>query len=130
MDTTRRQARERAVEILYEAAVKHEAVELVVAGLGAAPDDFTVQLLELTEARRDEADARIEATAVNWPLDRIGLLDRLIMELAIAEMLDGDAPPVAVVINEAVELAKRYSTEQSGGFINGILAAVAADLEA
>lgn len=129
MDTTRRQARERAVELLYEAAVKHEDVVGVAAAQGALPDAFTLRLLEITEARREEADALIAATAERWPLERIGLLDRLIMELAIAEMLDGDAPSVAVVINEAVELAKRYSTEQSGGFINGILAAVADRLE-
>ena len=116
------------MELLYEAAVKHESIDNVVSAQGATPDTFTVHLLELTEERRAEADAMIEATAERWPLDRIGLLDRLIMELAIAEMLDGDAPSVAVVINEAVELAKRYSTEASGGFINGILAAVATKL--
>ncbi len=83
MDATRRQARERAVELLYEAAVKHEAIESVVAAQGATPDAFTVHLLEITEERRTEADAMIEATAERWPLDRIGLLDRLIMIMAI-----------------------------------------------
>jgi N utilization substance protein B len=125
MDASRRQARERALEILYEAEIKHEPLQVVIDALGAAPDNFCLTLLEGTEARRDASDQLIEKTAEHWPLDRIGTVDRLILELAIAEMLSSDRPSNAVIINEAVELAKRFSTEQSGGFINGILAAVA-----
>jgi N utilization substance protein B len=54
------------------------------------------------------------------------VVDRLVLRLAVAELLDAAGPPVAVVIDEAVELAKTYSTEESGGFVNGVLSTVAA----
>ncbi|HEY5245552.1 MAG TPA: transcription antitermination factor NusB, partial [Acidimicrobiales bacterium] len=59
------------------------------------------------------------------PIDRMAVVDRLVLRLAVAELLDPDGPPVAVVIDEAVELAKTYSTEDSGSFVNGILSTVA-----
>ena len=59
---------------------------------------------------------------MNWPLERIGMIDRLVMELALAEASSDDPPPRAVILNEAVELARSYSTDSSGSFVNGILA--------
>jgi N utilization substance protein B len=63
---------------------------------------------------------------VGWPIDRLAVLDRLVLRLAVAELLVPDGPPMPVVIDEAVELAKSYSTEASGGFVNGVLSTVAA----
>ena len=65
---------------------------------------------------------------MGWPLDRMAVVDRLVLRLAVAELLDPDGPPVAVVIDEAVELAKTYSTEESGRFVNGVLSTVAAQV--
>ncbi len=85
-------------------------------------------LLAGAEATRAEADSRITAASVGWPLDRMAVIDRLVLRLAVAELLDDDGPPMAVVIDEAVELVKTYSTDDSGSFVNGILATIAADV--
>ncbi len=65
---------------------------------------------------------------MGWPLERMAVIDRIVLRLAVAELLDPDGPPVAVVIDEAVELVKEYSTDESGGFVNGILSTIASDL--
>ena len=65
---------------------------------------------------------------MGWPIDRLAVLDRLVLRLAVAELLSPDGPPMPVVIDEAVELAKSYSTEASGGFVNGVLSTVAAQV--
>ena len=72
-----------------------------------------------------QADELIEAASVGWPLERMAVIDRLVLRLAVAELLEENGPPVAVVIDEAVELAKTYSTDDSGGFVNGVLSTVA-----
>ena len=77
-----------------------------------------------------EADRRIGEASVGWPIDRMAVVDRIVLRLAVAELLDPAGPPPAVVIDEAVELAKEYSTDESGRFVNGILATIAADLAA
>jgi N utilization substance protein B len=77
---------------------------------------------------RPEAERRIAAAAVGWPLDRMAVIDRLALRLAVAELLDPDGPPTAVVIDEAVELVKEYSTDESGAFVNGILSTIAGDI--
>ena len=86
-------------------------------------------LLEPAAAGRAEADRRIAAASVSWPLDRMAVIDRLVLRLAVAELLDPDGPPLAVVIDEAVELAKAYSTDDSGAFVNGILSTIAAEVK-
>jgi len=127
-DAPRHQQRERALSLLYEAEMKGERPLQVLAALAVPPDPYVRVLLEGVEANAQEADRRIGAAAEHWPLERMAVVDRLVMRLAVAELLDHDGPPVAVVIDEAVELAKVYSTEESGAFVNGILSAVAADV--
>jgi N utilization substance protein B len=85
-------------------------------------------LLEGTEATRDEAETRITAASVGWPLDRMAVIDRLVLRLALAELLNPDGPPTAVILDEAVELAKTYSTDDSGSFVNGILSTIASEV--
>jgi N utilization substance protein B len=85
-------------------------------------------LLEAVVATREEAERRIGAASVGWPLERMAVIDRLVLRLAAAELLDPAGPPVAVVIDEAVELVKEYSTDESGGFVNGILSTIASDV--
>ena len=124
----RHQQRERALSLLYEAELKGEDPVAVADGLAVAPDPYVRTLLEHSVATKDEAERRIAAASVGWPLDRMAVIDRLVLRLAVAELLDPDGPPSAVVIDEAVELAKTYSTDESGRFVNGILAAITPDL--
>ena len=125
---TRHQARERALSLLYESELKGEPVAAVLDGLPVAPDPFARQLVESTDAHRTEADTLVAKASVGWPLDRMAVVDRLVLRMAVGELLDPDGPPVAVVIDEAVELAKTYSTDESGPFVNGILSTVAAEV--
>jgi N utilization substance protein B len=124
----RHQQRERALSLLYEAELKGEDPVVVADGLAVAPDPYVRTLLEHCVATKEEAERRIAAASVGWPLDRMAVIDRLVLRLAVAELLDPDGPPSAVVIDEAVELAKTYSTDESGRFVNGILAAITPDL--
>lgn len=123
---TRHQARERALSLLYEAEMKGVDPAAVLDALPVAPDPFARRLVAGTQARRLEEDALISDCSVGWPIDRMAVIDRLVLRLAVSELLDPAGPPVAVVIDEAVELAKTYSTDASGGFVNGILSSVAA----
>jgi N utilization substance protein B len=127
-DAPRHQQRERALSLLYEAELKGEGPLQVADELPVPPDPFVRQLLARAVATRDEADRRIAGASVGWPLERMAVIDRLVLRLGVAELLDPSGPPVAVVIDEAVELAKAYSTEESGGFVNGILSTIAADV--
>jgi transcription antitermination protein NusB len=122
---TRHQARERALSLLYEAELKGIPAAEVVDALPVPPDPFAAGLVAGAEARREEADRLVAEAAVGWPLERMAVVDRLVLRLAVAELLDPGGPPVAVVLDEAVELAKTYSTEDSGGFVNGVLSTVA-----
>ena len=124
-DATRHQSRERALGLLYEAELKRVAPHEVVAALTVAPDPFAAQLVEATEVHGDEADRLVAQASVGWSLERMAVIDRLVLRMAVAELLDPSGPPVAVVIDEAVELAKTYSTDESGAFVNGILSTIA-----
>jgi N utilization substance protein B len=125
---TRHQQRERALSLLYEAELKGETPLAVLAALAVRPDPYVCTLLQGAEDTRVEADRRITAVSVGWPLDRMAVIDRLVLRLAVAELLDPDGPPLAVIIDEAVELVKTYSTDDSGSFVNGILSTIAADV--
>jgi N utilization substance protein B len=124
----RHQQRERALSLLYEAELKRQDPLVVVDALPVPPDPYVRMLLEGAVATREEAERRIGAASVGWPLERMAVVDRLVLRLAVAELLDPGGPPVAVVIDEAVELVKEYSTDESGAFVNGILSTIAVDL--
>jgi len=124
----RHQQRERALSLLYEAELKGESPLVVVDALPVSPDPYERTLLANVAATGEEADRRIAAASVGWPLERMAVLDRLTLRLAVAELLDPGGPPTAVVIDEAVELVKVYSTDESGAFVNGILSTIAADV--
>ncbi|MEM7322259.1 MAG: transcription antitermination factor NusB [Actinomycetota bacterium] len=125
---SRREGRERALELAYEAQVRSWSVARLLDAQTLPPDPFVVELLERGEARRAEADHLIEATSTRWSMSRMAVLDVVIMRLAVAELL-ADETPHGVVLAEAVELAGRYSTEESSKFVNGILAAIASGLQ-
>lgn len=123
----RREARERAVELAYEAAVRGWTTDELLASLVIDPDPFVVELLRGAEQHRDEAEALIDKKSTRWPVSRMPVLDRLVMTMATAELLYADTP-TGVVLSEAVELAGRYSTDESSRFVNGVLAAIARDV--
>ncbi|MDA8312631.1 MAG: transcription antitermination factor NusB [Actinomycetota bacterium] len=124
-EPTRHQSRERALGLLYEAEMKGEAPVTVLRELPVPPDRFTAELVEATERHRARADALVAEASVGWSLERMAVVDRLVLRMAVAELLEPGGLPAAVVLDEAVELAKTYSTEESGAFVNGILSTIA-----
>jgi N utilization substance protein B len=92
------------------------------------PDPFVVELVRGVQSRGPEIDPLISAYSIDWALERMPVVDRTVLRMAIWELLARTDVPIGVVISEAVELAKRYSTDESGRFVNGVLASVAAKL--
>jgi N utilization substance protein B len=124
---TRREARERALSLLYEADAKSVSPGEVLEGLPVAPDPFVTDLVAGVAERQDEIDALIARFAIDWTLDRMPVIDRTLLRMATFELLGRPDVPTGVVISEAVELAKQYSTEESGRFVNGVLSSIAAE---
>ena len=124
---SRRESRERAVELSYEAHARGLDVDEMLATLVLPAPPFTIDLLRQAEEHQTRADELIEAKATGWTIKRMPVMDLLIMRLATAELLVG-ATPKGVVLAEAVELAGRYSTDESSRFVNGVLAAIAGEL--
>jgi len=131
----RRKAREKAVQALYALELSGNNVNFVLNEiLGDINNDnsfieFARKLIKVTFEKRIELDEHIRFHSKNWKFERIAILDRIIMRMAICEFLNfGDIPP-KVSIDEAIELSKLFSTDKSSGFINGILDAVYDDLK-
>jgi N utilization substance protein B len=122
---SRHQARERALEIFYESTIKERSATVIVAELNVRPDNYVIALLTSAEQHQSRANELMSECSIDWPLERIALIDRLIMTLAIGEMLMENAPPLAVILDEAVEMAKVFSTDGSSSFVNGVLSSVA-----
>lgn len=124
-DDIRSSARERAVHFLYEAESRSIAVSEVIKAQILPVDDLVAELANGVELKREETDELISEFSHTWTIQRIPAIDRNILRLAIYELIVRADVPVAVVINEAVELAKRFSTEESGKYVNGMLSAIA-----
>ncbi|MBW4030085.1 MAG: transcription antitermination factor NusB [Acidobacteria bacterium] len=124
----RHRSRARALELLYEAAMKDRPVLVVASQLPVPPDDYTAVLLAAVSAHEGRAIELISAFSIDWSLDRMALIDRLVLTLATSEILMDDAPPTAVIMDEAVELAKTYSTDASPSFVNGVLSSIVEEL--
>jgi N utilization substance protein B len=125
---SRREARERAFELLYEAETKELPPSVVVADLPVVPDEFTLDLVQGVEDHQPELDDLIRRFARDWKLERMPALDRALLRMGSFELVHRPDVPTGAVITEAVELAKRFSTDESGRFVNGMLAAVAAEV--
>lgn len=123
----RHRARERALQCLYQwEAVRPPLDRLLERFWRAQPESeavraFAERLVRGTVSKVDEIDRLVEAQADNWRLDRMGSVDRNILRLGAYELLYEDDTPGAVAIDEAIELAKRFSGESAGQFVNGIL---------
>jgi len=126
----RSKARKRAVDVLYEADVRGGdrltlLRERIADGNPPVPE-HTVRLVEGVAEHSARIDALIDAHASNWSIDRLPDVDRAILRMAVYELLWADDVPDAVVIDEAVELAKALSTDDSPGYVNGVLGAILA----
>ena len=124
----RSDARERALYLLYEAQAKGIDPAATLDLQVIEPDELTQLLVRGVSEHAEAIDALIAGRAQGWTLKRMPVLDLNIMRLAAYELAHRPEVPTAVVLNEAVELAKRYSTDDSGRFVNGVLAAIAADV--
>ncbi len=127
---SRHEARRRALQLLYEADIRRRDPAVVLMAAIEDPhaepiDGFAKGLVEGVAVRRSEIDEVIGEHARGWTVPRMPVVDRNVLRLAVFELLHAeDAPPPAVVIDEAVELAKDLSTDDSPRYINGVLSAV------
>jgi transcription antitermination protein NusB len=124
----RSESRERALTLLYEAEAKTQSGEATLDALPVAADDMATKLVQGVDSHRVEIDALIRKYSRTWTLERMPVIDRSVLRIAIFELLASPDVPTAVVLDEAVELAKSYGTDDSGKFVNGMLSSIAAHL--
>jgi N utilization substance protein B len=124
----RSDSRERALYLLYEAHSKgispSDALSLQV----LEPDEMTIELVKGVEAKSEQLDQAIAGKAKGWTLVRMPVIDLNVLRLGAFELSERPDVPVAVVLDEAVTLAKRFSTDDSGKFVNGVLSALVPSL--
>jgi len=125
---SRREARERALGLCYELEVRDLDVERLMEQQLAPPDDYAVQLVRGVEEHHADVDALLRKFSEHWALERMPAVDRAVLRLGAYELGWERDVPSAVVISEAVELAKQYSTKDSGRFVNGLLSRIAEEL--
>lgn len=123
----RSRARELALQVLYQVDLRGPEVLAEANSFirteerDLATCEFALRLVDGVREHREELDRAIQAVAQNWEIGRMAVIDRNVLRLATYELLHCTDIPPKVSINEAIELGKRYSTQNSGGFINGIL---------
>ncbi|HBT20441.1 MAG TPA: transcription antitermination factor NusB [Peptococcaceae bacterium] len=131
----RRKSREKALMALYQADISEIEIEKALEnvftynGSDFRIREFAKWLAYTTWENRDKIDSYISKYSIGWKMERLANVDRNILRIAICEMLYGADIPYKVSIDEAVELAKKYSTEKAAAFINGILDSVKRELE-
>jgi putative hydrolase of the HAD superfamily len=123
-----REGRERAVELLYEAETKHVHPAEVIATLPIPPVPYATALAEGVGDHLDLLDHLIGARARGWTVERMAAVDRALLRLGTYELAFEPDQPESIVLSEAVDLATRYSTDDSPKFVNGVLAAIVADV--
>ena len=128
---SRRRGREFAMQLLYAVEVGKEAFAVALKGMSDDPElpqdarEYGTLLARKVLERQEDLDARIAAAANNWDLERIAIVDKLIIRCAVAELMYMQDVPLKVAINEAVDIAKKFSTGDSSRFVNGVLDAIA-----
>jgi N utilization substance protein B len=132
---TRRKSRELAMQMLFQGDLGKQKPEEVTALFWDSREDvddetrgFADDLHRLARGREDEVDALIQKHAQNWRLERMPVVDRNLLRTAVAEMLGFPKTPAAVIINETLEIARRYAAPESIHFLNGVLDAIGRDL--
>ncbi len=126
--TARSKARKRAIDVLFESDQRGVDVLTVLADRLQRADppvgEYAVTLVEGVAQHRDRIDDLVQTYSQGWQLDRMPAVDRAVLRLAIYELMYEDDVPDSVVIDEAVELAKQLSTDESPAFVNGLLARI------
>lgn len=122
----RGEARQAAMQLIYEEMLGGGGGEVTLTGLlGFSPSledgEYIRQVVSGVRERQEELDERIERHLVNWSIERLARVDLAILRLAAFEIAYRKDVPSAVAVNEAVELSHRFSTDEAGGFINGVL---------
>lgn len=136
MASKRRVVRERVLQALYAHEISREPIDFVIEQIVAdlkrdqATYSFARQLILKVIETKDELDTIIRKRVANWEFNRLALIDRVILRMCICELLYFEDIPPKVSINEAIEIARRYSTEKSDKFVNGVLDSVLDDLKA
>ncbi|MHB1685799.1 MAG: transcription antitermination factor NusB [Ignavibacteriaceae bacterium] len=130
----RRLVRERVLQILYAYSLNKESLESLMNGVLSdisekSDRDFANDLVNRVLIHKDELDKMIKLRVDNWELNRIALIDKILLQMGICELLYFPDIPPKVSINEEIEIAKIYSTAGSGKFINGILDAILSELK-
>jgi N utilization substance protein B len=131
----RRKAREYALQMLFQWDITHDSIDQIASTFfedqeeEQAVGNFARQLVIRTVEHIEKIDALIQRHAEHWRLDRMATVDRNLLRLATQEFLFDKETPKTVVINEAIEIARRYSTQESPQFINGILDSIKKELE-
>lgn len=131
---SRRKGREAALQMLYQMEASgvsaQQAIHLFWSNLGATREgeDFANRLVRGYEDEHERIDGIIRDVSQHWRLERMTRVDRNILRLATYELLRMEDVPRRVTLNEAVELAKRFGSDQSAGFVNGVLDRIASDL--
>jgi len=128
----RRLSRENCLQSLYLADISILETQEILAmfqmqefALEEKVFEFYKTLFTATVGNREKIDEIIKTTSRNWGLERMSAIDRCLLRLAVCEMMFLEDAPVPVIIDEAIELAKKYSTENSGKFVNGVLDSIA-----
>lgn len=132
---TRRKSRELTMQMLFQGDLGKQNAEQVRRLFWASVEDvdldvrsFAEDLHRVATTREEEIDKLIEAHAKNWRLERMAAVDRNLLRTAVAEMIGFPNTPAAIVINESLEIARRYAAPESIHFLNGVLDAIARDL--
>ena len=125
---TRRAARERALGLAYESELRGVTAAALLAEQPVEPDEYACRIVAGADEHRDEIDALIRKFSEHWSLERMPVVDRALLRLGTFELAWMDETPTGAIITEAVELAKQYSTKDSGRFVNGLLARIAEDV--
>lgn len=125
LSLSRREDREAALSLLYEADMTGDALAEVTDRRFADPDEYGTALALGVAENVDDLDTRVDAVADDWTIARMAGIDRAILRMGVWELLHNANVPVSAVVSEAVALAEQYSTEKSAPFINGILVKIA-----
>ncbi len=132
---TRRKSRELTMQMLFQGDLGKHSPEQVSKLFWPSRDDvddetrgFAEDLYRVATTRQDEVDKLIEAHAQNWRMERMAVVDRNLLRTAVAEMLGYPSTPAPIIINESLEVARRYAAPESIHFLNGVLDAIAREL--
>jgi N utilization substance protein B len=132
---TRRKSRELAMQMLFQGDLGKQSPEQVAKLFWPSRDEidadtrgFAEDIYRIATTRQPEIDELIEAHAQNWRIERMAVVDRNLIRAAVAELLGYPSTPAAIVINESLEIARRYAAPESIHFLNGVLDAIARDI--